>query len=299
MADGATARLVQSMTGFATAAEPQSGRWTWEVRSVNGKGLDIRYRGPAGLERIEPAVRERVSARFKRGSVQLSLSLSAETTGATIKVNHGALAELVETARALRGEGDSTPVDIEQLMTVRGVVELAAGPTAIDEAAEARILSSLDTALAALAAMRSSEGEMIADVLTARLAEIEALTKKAEANDARSPDAIRDRLTEQMSALNDAATTLDPDRLHQEAMLLATRADIDEELDRLKAHIAAARKLISGGGAIGRRLDFLAQEFNRETNTLCAKSNHHSLTAIGLDLKAVVDQFREQVQNLE
>ncbi len=291
--------VVQSMTGFASASEPGSGRWSWEARSVNGKGLDIRHRGPAGMERLEPIVRERVSSRFTRGSFQLTLSIESGSSSSKVKINREALAELVDAVREMRGGSDSAPVAVEPLMTVRGIVDFVDEAPGVDSEAEQGIIASLETALDALLEMRASEGAAIADILRGRLDEILALVEKADANEARRPEAIRVRLVEQLAELTEAAPALDPQRLHQEAALLATRADIGEELDRLNAHVDAARALLAGGGAIGRRLDFLAQEFNRETNTLCSKANHQSLTAIGLDLKAVVDQFREQVQNLE
>lgn len=286
------------MTGFASAHGGNAWRWIWEIRSVNGKGLDLRYRGPQGLEALEPAVRERVAARFTRGSLQLSLSLQSDLGAGAIRVNRDALDTLVAVARDLRGTPDAD-IAVEHLLAVRGVVEtVESEPAVLDEIAP-ELLAGLDTALEALAAMRRKEGEAVAAMLRERIDRIEQLTAAAKSDPARSPEAIRARLKEQLDQLLDGAGSLDQDRLYQEAALLATRADIGEELDRLDAHVAAARALFDGGGAIGRRLDFLGQEFNREANTLCAKSNHRSLTAIGLDLKAVVDQFREQVQNLE
>jgi uncharacterized protein (TIGR00255 family) len=193
------------------------------------------------------------------------------------------------------------PPTLDGILAIRGVIDVA------DEADDAegraslakRMLADFEAALAALASDRQREGRAIGAILTARLDEMARLTRAAEASPARTPEAIRMRLAEQVAALIDTGGALDPDRLHQEAVLLATRADIREELDRLTAHDAAARALIAEDGPVGRRLDFLAQEFNREVNTLCAKSNDRGLTAIGLDLKALVDQFREQVQNLE
>jgi len=193
------------------------------------------------------------------------------------------------------------PPTLDGLLSVRGVVEAVEAETD-DEARAAlaaRVLADLDNALAALVADRMREGRAMAAVLTGHLAEIERLAAAAEASPARTPEAIRARLAEQVATLLGATEKLDPDRLHQEAVLLATRADIREELDRLAAHVAAAHALIAEDGPVGRRLDFLAQELNREVNTLCAKANDRSLTAIGLDLKAVVDQFREQIQNVE
>lgn len=290
---------VQSMTGFARAdGRGHGARWTWEIRSVNGKGLDVRFRGPPGMERIEPDARSRVAARFSRGSLQLSLTVVRDAETANVRVNREALAELVRIARDLSGPDAPAP-SIDRLFSVRGIVELADSDEAASDEAIAEILATLDQGLDALAATRQQEGAIVAKLLTERLDRIGALTERARSNPARSPEAIRARLADQVAVLIDASSRLDPDRLHQEAALLATRADIAEELDRLTAHVEAARGLLAEGGAIGRRLDFLAQEFNREANTLCSKSNDTSLTAIGLDLKATVDQFREQVQNLE
>lgn len=291
-------REIQSMTGFASHHGGEAPRWAWEIRSVNGKGLDVRYRGPTGLESLEPIVREKVAARFARGSLQLSLTLQTEQRAGAIRVNRDALETLLAVTRELRGPSDA-PLAIEQLLGVRGVVEPAESELAEIGDIAPVLIAGLDEALDALSAARGKEGEAVAAMLAERLDKIEQLTAAAKANEARSPDAIRARLKEQLAQLIEGAPSLDQDRLYQEAALLATRADIGEELDRLDAHVAAARDLIAEGGAIGRRLDFLAQEFNRETNTLCAKANHRSLTAIGLDLKAIVDQFREQVQNLQ
>jgi uncharacterized protein (TIGR00255 family) len=201
----------------------------------------------------------------------------------------------------IAGRIDAEPPTLDGILAVRGVIEAAEAE--IDEATLARldenILSSLDRALDGLVGARAREGEAIGAVLEARLEEIGRLVRAAEVSPARTPEVIRKRLAEQVAALLDATPGLDPDRLHQEAVLLATKADIREEIDRLDAHLAAAAELLSQGGPVGRRLDFLAQEFNRETNTLCAKSNDRAVTAIGLELKAVVDQLREQIQNLE
>lgn len=296
---GTTHSPVQSMTGFARADGVGHGsHWAWEIRSVNGKGLDVRYRGAAGVEQLEQAVRARVASRFNRGSIQLSLSLQREASPSSVRINRLALEELARTADELRAGTGAAPA-VEQLLGIKGIVEIVDDGNEDKDELRAAILSSLDSGLDSLATMRRSEGEAIAGLLTERLDRIGSLLEAARSNKARTPEAIRARLAGQVETLLEAAPSLDPERLHQEAVLLATKADIDEELDRLGAHIDAARKLLTDGGAVGRRLDFLAQEFNRETNTLCAKSNDRSLTAIGLDLKAAVDQLREQIQNLE
>lgn len=293
---------LNSMTGFARAEGTGGGcRWTWEVRSVNGKGLDVRLRLPAGFEYLEAPARERVAGIVARGNVQAALSAQGDGGAVRIRINDDVLAEAIAAMERIRGRIDVAPPTLDGILSVKGVVETveAEQDETQRQALSAEMLAGLDTALAALAADRAREGDAIGGVLTARLSEIERLMRAVEAAPARTPEAIRARLAEQVAALLDAAPALDPDRLHQEAVLLATRADVREELDRLEAHIAAARDLLQQGGAVGRRLDFLSQEFNRETNTLCSKSNDRSITALGLELKAVVDQFREQVQNLE
>ncbi len=290
---------VQSMTGFSRADGAGHGlRWSWELRSVNGKGLDIRFRAPPGYDHLEPRLREKVGGRMARGSIQATLTQQRETAASAIRINRQALAELVGIAKEWRPAAGG-PVAIEQLLAVRGVVEIVEGDAEPAPDLIAALLATLDVAVLNLAAMRSSEGAAVGAIVAARLDRIADLATEADRSPARTPEAIRMRLEAQLAALLSAAPSLDPDRLHQEAMLLAAKADIREELDRLAAHVAAARQLLADGGAIGRRLDFLAQEFNRETNTLCAKANDRSLTAIGLELKVAVDQLREQIQNLE
>jgi len=291
-----------SMTGFARAAGAGHGyRWTWELRSVNGKGLDIRLRLPPSFDHLDQPVRERVGKALQRGNLQVGLSLQRETTASALRVNEELLRQVMDLVRRVGSEIDAAPPTLDGLLSIRGILETvdAEDDPAVAEALAADLLADLDIALAELVVARNREGAAIGAVLNARMDEIERLTAMAEASPARTVEAIRKKLADQVAALLDASQALDPDRLHQEAALLATRADIREELDRLTAHVAAARALLAEGGPVGRKLDFLAQEFNRETNTLCAKANDRSLTAIGLDLKAAVDQLREQVQNLE
>ncbi|SHI68336.1 TIGR00255 family protein [Aureimonas altamirensis DSM 21988] len=292
---------VASMTGFARA-EANHGDWriVWELRSVNGKSLDVRLRLPAGLESLELDARRKPAASLTRGNIQMSLQLQRGAVAPQRAINRQALMAYVAEARWLVTEGHASPPTADGLLALKGVLDATPdeAPEAEAELASAA-LETLDNALQALAAARAAEGAEIAGVLLRRLDEMGALAAAAEADPARTPDAIRARLRSQVEVLLAATATVDEGRLAQEAALLATRADIREELDRLNAHIAAARALLSEGGAIGRRLDFLSQEFNRESNTLCAKSNAASLTAIGLQLKVVVDQFKEQVQNIE
>ena len=292
-----------SMTGFARVDGAGEGyRWTWEVRSVNGKGLDIRLRLPPGFDHVEPAARERIAARLARGNVQVGLAAQHEAGATRIRVNEDVLAEVIAAMQRVRRAGDGGAAnarrDSRHSRRHRdGRKRSRRGDPR--RACRARHRRSRQRRRRSGRHARRAKAAAIAAVLAARLDELERLTRAAEASPARAPEAIRARLAEQVAALLDAAPALDPDRLHQEAVLLATKADIREEIDRLYAHIAAARELIAGDAAVGRRLDFLAQEFNREVNTLCSKSNDRALTTIGLEMKAVVDQLREQVQNVE
>jgi len=293
---------LHSMTGFARADGGRGGdAWTWEMRSVNGRGLDIRLRVPSGFERVEVQARKRISARLTRGNVQATLSLGLDADSGRLRLNLEALDALRDAFSEVEDRFGVVPGTAEGVLALRGVLVAEDRATDDDdrEAREAAILIDLDRALDELESARAREGAALSALLATRLSELEAAVAEAEVSPARTPEAIRRRLEEQVAALVGTEAGLDPARLHQEAVLLATRADIREELDRLNGHVAAARALLSEGGAVGRRLDFLAQEFNREVNTLCAKSNDLSLTSLGLGMKSTVDQFREQVQNLE
>jgi uncharacterized protein (TIGR00255 family) len=293
---------LQSMTGFArTDGFDHAHRWTWEMRSVNSKGLDVRLRLPPGFERLEMPVKERAAKHLIRGSCTFNLTLQRETPVTTFKINEQVLDAVIAAMNLVSLKIDATAPTLDGILQIRGVIEQAESVDAPEVRAslDAALLAGADAALDALAAARADEGAAIKAVLEGHIARIEALTEAAERNPARRPEAIRARLSAQIAELIGAAPTLDPQRLHQEAVLLATKADIREEIDRLRAHIGQARQVLAAGGAVGRRLDFLAQEFNRESNTLCSKSNDTALTAIGLDLKAAVDQLREQIQNIE
>ncbi|MTI42320.1 uncharacterized protein (TIGR00255 family) [Roseibium hamelinense] len=293
-----------SMTGFSRVqSELGPIRWTWELRSVNGKSLDIRIRIPNGLETIEAKIRERCAKVLRRGNVSVGLSMQRDLGDAELTINEAALESVLAAIELVkqRVPGVAEPT-VDGILSQKGVFELKEAEDDEDAKAalHASLLTTLDAALLDLVDMRHTEGRNIGAVVRAQIDKISDLTGAAEASPARQPEAIKARLREQLALLMDGTDgQLDPQRLHQEAVLLATRADIREELDRLDAHVKAARELIDTGGAVGRRLDFLAQEFNRETNTLCSKSNDVDLTAIGLDLKAVIDQMREQIQNLE
>ncbi len=289
------------MTGFARAEGAYGAiRWTWELRSVNGKGLDTRFRLTNGFESLEPALRKAVGAVLTRGNVNVTLSVQRDAGEAMPRVNEGTLEAVIEALEAVRRRTGVAPATAEGILAFRGVFEVQESVLSDEERAaqHAALQASFEEALAALAAMRQSEGAAVGHVISGHIDRIDSLTDAAEACPARQLDAIRTRLDEQIRHLMERSE-FDEDRLYQEAVLLATKADVREELDRLKAHVAAARELMAGGGPIGRRFDFLAQEFNREANTLCSKSNDTSLTAIGLDLKTTIDQLREQIQNLE
>ncbi|MBE0692934.1 MAG: YicC family protein [Aquamicrobium sp.] len=293
---------LQSMTGFGRAAADHDGTAiAWELKSVNGKSLEARLRLPPGLERLEQPVRQAIQKRFARGNIQAGLTLSRAALAAQPVVNEEFLKDLAGLAQRLQEQFGVASATADGLLALRGVLET---PDAIEDeetraALDAAILAALDAALDALEAARREEGRALGDLLLGHLDGIEALTLRAEADPSREPAAIRARLAEQVRLLLGSGQPLDEARLHMEAAFLATRADIREEIDRLKTHVASGRALLAAGGPAGRKLDFLSQEFNRESNTLCSKSNAASVTAIGLELKAVVDQFREQVQNLE
>jgi uncharacterized protein (TIGR00255 family) len=291
------------MTGFgADEGRHGAASWRWDVRSVNGKGLDVRLRLAPGHEALEPRLRERTGARLTRGNVSVSLNVTRDGGGGgELSINETALAQVLGLAERLSARGNFAPMSVEGLLALRGVIELAEGEedqAAID-ARHAAMLASFDRALDQLVASRLAEGRRLAPVIEEQLTSIASLVEVIAASPARSPDAIRARLKEHVSRLLETGTPLDETRLHQEAALLAVKADVEEELQRLRAHVAAARELMAGGKPAGRRLDFLAQEFNREANTTCSKANDIDTTRAGLALKAVIEQMREQIQNIE
>jgi len=293
---------LSSMTGFARGhGVCGSYSWTWEIKSVNGKGLDLRLRMPSGWDAVEAPVRARTAETLARGSVQASLTVERPGAVPVVHINAAVLDAVLATMRQLAGRIDVAPPSLDGLLGIKGVMEVSDTEEGEDErrSAEAAVTAGFAAAIGELAKMRRHEGAALGQVLTTRLDEIAALAERADRVPGRRPEAIRARLAEQIATLLAQSERFDPDRLHQEAILIATKADVREELDRLAAHVAQARALIGQGGPIGRRLDFLAQELNREANTLCAKANDVELTNIGLELKAAVEQFREQVQNVE
>lgn len=297
---------LQSMTGFARhaiqyGAADSEARIVWELRSVNGKGLDLRLRLPQGLEGAEHAVRSLQARYFSRGNFQASLSVERAEAQAGFAINQAMLDEVLRLGAELQARHGLAPASVDGILSLRGIIDQA--QVSEDENAraglEAAVVAAFEGALKAITEARTHEGLSLFIILSAQVDTIERLTLEARKDPSRSVEAIRAKLGTQVAVLLDAARDLDEARLYQEAVFLATKADIQEELDRLETHVASARKLLSDGGPIGRKLDFLSQEFNREANTLCSKSNAVSITAIGLELKTVVDQFREQVQNLE
>ena len=291
-----------SMTGFADSSGSQGNlRWRWEAKSVNGRSLDLRLRTPPGFDGLEPPARKLAAERFQRGAFQISLSVEQDSAARGLTVDAAALASAVRIARQVADETGLQPARVDGLLALKGVIVADEGET-LDEAQraarDAAILESLAGAFDKLVKARATEGAKLAALMRAQVDEIEALTAEAGALAAAQPAALKARMEAQLAELLGAAS-VQPDRLAQEVALLATRADVREELDRLTAHVQDARVLIKNGKGVGRKLDFLAQEFNREANTLCSKSSDIALTRVGLKLKAVIDQFREQSQNVE
>jgi uncharacterized protein (TIGR00255 family) len=291
-----------SMTGFARASGLTGRlRWTWELKTVNGRTLDVRVRVPQGFDATEAPARAAISARLGRGTCYANLTTARDGGTPTVRVNRQALDAVVAALDLIKDHVEATPPSLDGLLAIRGVMEVVE-PEEDESARQAEatsLLNGLQAAVSELVEMREGEGAALSRVLHERLDELTDLSSRAESLPAREPEAVKARLAEQLKALLDTGLTLDPERLHQEAVLLAGKADVREELDRLNAHIITARELIAAGGAVGRKLDFLSQELGREANTLCSKSNDIALTRIGLDLKATIEQFREQVQNVE
>jgi uncharacterized protein (TIGR00255 family) len=296
---------IHSMTGFA-AAQGTTGAHSWscELRSVNAKGLDLRLRIPEWLEGFEPFVRGELGKALARGNVSMTLRINRnEDAGADLTINEAMLATVLSSMAKIEAAAKVAGVDLApstsaEILSQRGVLEQ--GNTADDPAP---IVAALKGAFAAILSdfvnMRASEGAALKAVLLDQLDEIDTLQSRAAAlAEARKPQ-MAETLRTNLARVLDNADKVDEARVAQELALLAVKADVTEEIDRLKAHVSAARDLLAKGGAVGRKLDFLMQEFNREANTLCSKAQNSDLTAIGLDLKSVIDQMREQVQNIE
>ena len=290
------------MTGFASrdgVAGPAA--WHWELRSVNSRGLDIRLRLPPGLEGLEPRIRAAISQRLARGSVAVNLSAKRTDGGSEIRLNATALRQVLGALEALKSMVEVAPPRAEALLGIKGVLELVEAEESAPETAARNdaMLADLEHALGDLVGVRTAEGRRLQEIVLDQLLVIERLTQRIAALPARSVEAVRVRLKEQVARLLESTGNFDETRLYQEAALLAARADVEEELKRILSHVAAARELVAGDAPAGRKLDFLAQEFNREANTLCSKASDEETTRAGLDLKAVIDQMREQVQNVE
>ena len=293
---------LSSMTGFARGhGVAGSYAWSWEIKSVNAKGLDLRFRLPAGWDAVEVPARARAAEKLARGTVYVNLAVERKGVQPTAKINEPVLSAVLSTLKSLAGKVDAAPATLDGILSLKGVIEVTEEDEREEDhrAAETAIVAAFEQALTELIAMRRAEGATLGKLLSARLNEIAALTARAEKAPGRKPEAIKTRLAEQVATLMSASERFDVDRLHQEAILIAAKADIREELDRLSSHVGQAKKLLAEGVAIGRKLDFLAQELHRESNTLTAKANEVELTNIGLELKSVIEQFREQVQNLE
>lgn len=293
---------LSSMTGFARS-HGTSGPYAfeWELKSVNAKGFDFRMRLPAGWDDVETAARKRATELLSRGTVYANLTIKRTGAASIVRINEDVLTSILKVASEISARTDAVAPSVDGLLGIKGVLEVVEPES--DEAemqvARATVSASFEQALQSLIDMRKREGVALGQILSQRMDEIERLAQKAEAAPGRKPEAIRARLAEQITALLETSDRFDADRLSQEAVMIAAKADIREELDRIASHIAQTRELLGKGGAVGRRLDFLAQEFNREVNTTCSKSNDIELTNTGLEMKNVVEQFREQVQNLE
>ena len=294
---------LNSMTGFARdSANFADWTWSWELKSVNAKGLDIRLRASSGFDALEPVGRARLSKLFSRGNLTVGLTLKRSGADAGYKINEGHLKALLDVAKSIQAEiPDAAPLSSDGIMALRGVIE--ADDDDMDEATrvdlDKKLLNSLDIAARALVANRAEEGAQLSVVLTESIDKLDNILGQATDSVESQPAKIRARLKDQIEQVIKDASQVDAVRLEQEIAILMTKADIREELDRLRAHIISVRELMSTGGAVGRRLDFLCQELNREANTICSKAHETALTRIGLDMKATIEQFREQVQNIE
>ena len=288
------------MTGFArSGGHAGPATWAWEMKSVNARGLELRLRLPPGFEPLEAAARARLALRVKRGTVHVALNLQRPKPEQTARIDRGRLDALIEAVSAIVLPRGVAPASLDGLLALPGIVEIVDRGDAGAEGLERDLLAGFDAALDGLCAMRAGEGRELGRLLGERLSAIGRLTAEAQAAPGRTAEAVRERLARRIAEIAAAVPTLDPVRLHQEAVLMAAKADVREELDRLAMHATASAALLDEGGAVGRRLDFLAQELGREAGTLCAKSNDAGLTVVGLALRTEIEQFREQVQNLE
>lgn len=291
---------IESMTGFArTSGTVGSHGWTWEIRSVNGRGLDVRVRVPPGFETLAEAARKRLGLAFTRGTLHVSLNVTSDAGLPRPRINEAALAALLDAVSRLPASDRIQPPTYDGLLAIRGIVDFTEESEDAVALLEAPALAGLEAVVLSLKEARAAEGRALESLVKGQLATIARLAQDAENHPGRSIEAIRARIGAQVRALVESNQALDEQRLHQEAALIAVKADIREEIDRLHTHVAALRELLAQGGAIGRKLDFLSQEFGREASTLCAKAGDPELSRIGIELRSVVDQMREQVQNVE
>jgi uncharacterized protein (TIGR00255 family) len=295
--------LVSSMTGFARIEGQTEGcAWSWELKSVNGKGRDLRCRIPGGVEHLEQIVRDRAAKKIQRGNVFLNLSFNYNQESTDYKVNYGQLEKFLNLLPDLTEKIPAlSPPSFDGLLGLKGIIEISKEVISDDvqKTIDLEVLRGLDAALDAMVDSRNEEGAKLNLILSKQLNEMARLCEQAEQLAATQPSALKARLHKQVSELLEASVPLPEEQLAKETALLAAKADVREELDRLAAHVSSAQELLESGETVGRRLDFLCQEFNREANTLCSKSTNLELTRTGLELKALIDQFREQVQNIE
>ncbi|MEQ8388270.1 MAG: YicC/YloC family endoribonuclease [Alphaproteobacteria bacterium] len=295
---------IASMTGFARAQGTQDGySWAWEIRAVNARGLEARFRLPAGFDPLEPEFRAELGRKVSRGALNLALTWQGPDGNIRLKLNDTAFGTLMGIVDEIRARGqDIAPPRLDGLLQIRGVLDQLDESPDLSEILDdmaAPVRASLQAALDDLVAARREEGKRIAEKLQVLVASIVATTEEVELHAARQPELISTRLLQKLAELAETVPDIPEERVAQEAALQATKADVREEIDRLKAHLASLEDLLGAGGAVGRRLDFLCQELNREANTICSKSADLKLTQAGLALKAFIEQFREQVQNIE
>jgi len=293
---------LSSMTGFGRAeGHYKHYSWVWEIRSVNGKGLDVRMRIPPGLDAFDQFIKTTIKKEITRGSINVLLQLSKEETDTDVKVNEAALDKLIGVAKKASVDHDLPMPSLDSLLSIRDVVEIIPTEDNENQISERNdiLKKSFIEALSELKSSREEEGLATRKMLSDVIDQVENLLNQAEKIANNQPSLLKEKFEEKVSALFDNKQGIDKDRLAQEIVLLATKADTKEETDRLRAHIASARTMLDAKGTIGRKMDFLTQEFNREANTLCSKSSDITLTNIGLSLKTAIDQIREQVQNVE
>ncbi|WP_417460804.1 YicC/YloC family endoribonuclease [Kordiimonas sp.] len=293
---------LSSMTGFARSAGEGAGfRWNWEIKSVNNKGLEVRCKMPTFLDGFDLQIKRIAGAAVSRGSVFINLNVTRDGDEAVFEINEERLKALIDVAAQYGGHGGVAQASIDGLLAIKGVADLSVRETSEDEREQLEGLLTRDLAglLADLKRARNDEGVRMGEVLTTQLKDIQALSEQARSVAGDRVEAMQNRFLAQLAKLQNTDKPVSEERLAQEIAMMAVKTDVQEELDRLDSHVVEAKKLLDSDKPVGRRLDFLCQEFNREANTLCSKSGDSALTKIGLDLKALIDQFREQIQNIE